>query len=131
LQAAEWGPLRTWFEKHLGVKLAIGRGFSVPTHPPETMTRLESVLKQHDDWELCAIEVAASTAKSVITGCALVQRDDVTPELAMRWALLEEMFQIERWGLVEGEHDVSHEETLMWLRTAKQFILHRRATEPK
>jgi len=120
-QRREWGPVRSWFEQHFGVVLATARGLGAPAHPEETLSSVAIALSGRSPWELCALEIAVSSAKSLIVGTALLERADVTAEDALRWALLEEHFQIERWGMVEGEHDVAHAEIRLWLEAAKLF----------
>jgi len=125
-QDSEWGPPRRWFEERFGVTLAVAKGFSVPAHPEETLAAVEADLRRRDAWELCALEIATSTAKSLVVAAALMDREELAASDAMRWALLEEHFQIERWGLVEGEHDVSHSDSLLWLEATQRFAKGRR-----
>jgi len=122
LQRSEWGPLRQWYENRLGVQLAIATGLSVPAHPEATLEAVRQDLQNRGPWELCALEIATTTAKSLVVATALLDRDDVAAEQALRWAILEEYFQIERWGLVEGEHDVAHQEALLWLNATQRFV---------
>jgi len=128
-QRDEWQPARSWFEGHFGVKLGVARGagLAVPDHPSETIGAIEEDLLARDEWELSAIEVATETAKSLIVATALIERPDLAAEDALRWALLEEHFQIEKWGMVEGEHDVSHSESLRWLEASQDFVQRRRS----
>lgn len=121
LQRNEWLPQREWFQEQFGVKLDVAQGFAVPAHPEGTLAAVQRALLERDEWELCAMEVATTTAKSLVVAAALLDREDTTAELAFRWSNLEEFFQIERWGLVEGEHDVSHEESLRWLHACRTF----------
>merc|ERR1711920_1153890 len=99
----------------------VARGLTIPGHSELTQETVRKDLLARSEWELCAMEIATATAKSLIVASALLDRSDVMPEDALRWALLEEYFQIERWGLVEGEHDVSHQEALLWLGATQQF----------
>lgn len=124
LQAAEWAPLRQWFEGHFGVGLAVTRGLQVPSHPQETIPTVEKALRTLDHWQLSALEIATSMAKSLVVATALLEKADVAAHDALRWAWLEEHFQIEKWGLVEGEHDVSHSESLVWLEACRRFGRH-------
>merc|ERR1719270_594991 len=126
MQAKEWAPVRQWFETHFGVSLGIATGFSPPSHPEETRVVVTRELCSRDEWELSALEIATASAKSLIVAVALLDRADVDAEAARRLALLEEYFQIERWGLVEGEHDVSHSELLQWLAACRCFGRHGR-----
>mmetsp|Transcript_68074 Transcript_68074/g.181161 ORF Transcript_68074/g.181161 Transcript_68074/m.181161 type:complete len:257 (-) Transcript_68074:120-890(-) len=127
-QQKEWGPMRRWFEEHFGVELAVSRSLGVPGHPEGVLPAVAEALAGRDEWELCAMEVVTSTAKSLIVGVALMEKLDINAEDALRLALLEEHFQIERWGLVEGEHDVSHETSRRWLEAASRFAKHRRGS---
>lgn len=122
LQRKEWGPLRAWFEEKYTVNLSLARGLAVPSHAEGTLQAVESQLVKRDHWELCALEIATQTAKSFVVASALLDRHGATAEDGLRWALLEEHFQIERWGLVEGEHDVSHSECLFWLSACRRFV---------
>lgn len=126
LQMQEWAPLREWFGRCFGVTLGTARGLAVPAHQDGALEAVGRQLSGRDPWELCAIEVATNTAKSLIVAVALVDRAEVDAEQALRWALLEEHFQIERWGLVEGEHDVSQEDMLLWLTATRSFVGKRR-----
>lgn len=121
-QAAEWGPLRRWFEERYNVSLGeVARGLDAPQHPEATLLAVREALRERDEWELCALEIATSTAKSLIVATALLDREGVSAHAALKWALLEEHFQIERWGLVEGEHDISHSDLLNWLEATQRF----------
>ncbi|CAK0864364.1 unnamed protein product [Prorocentrum cordatum] len=124
-QAAEWGPLRS--RKRFGVELKVARGLLSPGHPEATLDTVTEQFLERDDWELCALEVATNTAKSLIVATSLLDRSDVAPSDALQWAMLEERFQIDRWGLVEGEHDVKNDETLRWLEACQRFAVGRRA----
>merc|ERR1712151_767322 len=99
----------------------VAKGLAVPAHPEDTLTVIATNLCNRTPWELCALEIATNTTKSLIVATALIEREDVVAENALRWALLEEFFQIERWGLVEGEHDVAHGDALLWLGATQQF----------
>jgi len=120
-QRSEWGELIQWFNGRFGVDLAVSTGLSPPKHPEETLDIVKRELLQRDAWELCALEVATTTAKSLIVACALLERADVGVKEAFQLGWLEEHFQIERWGLVEGEHDVSHEDAQAWLSACRMF----------
>lgn len=96
-----------------------------PPPPPAlskaTLPTVSLALESCDEWELTALEIATASAKSLVVASALMHREDVRAKDALRWSLLEEHFQIERWGLVEGEHDVSHSESVMWYAACRRF----------
>lgn len=125
-QASEWGPARQWFEEQFGVTLGVAKGILVPSHPETTLATIKRDLAQRDEWQLSALEFGTSSAKSLIVGMALVELSDVSVEVAHRWALLEELSQIDRWGMVEGEHDVSHQQSLRWLTAVREFAAKQR-----
>jgi len=131
MQAMEWGPVRQWFEERFQVELRVGRGIMGPRHPQATESAVEEQLQSRDEWELCALEICTNIAKSFIVSAALLEREDVHSKDAFRWALLEEHYQIERWGLVEGEHDVSHTEFMMWMDACRRFGQHGRTLPPE
>ena len=58
-----------------------------------------------DPFELTATFNAAASAKSLLTGMALI-RGAIDVEQAEMSARVEEDFQIDEWGLVEGGHDI-------------------------
>lgn len=120
-QLQEWVPIRNWFENHYSVQLGISSSLAVPGHPEATIPQVAEKMLQRDAWELCALEIATQTAKSLIVAVALLDRAGISPEEAMNLCLLEENFQIERWGLVEGDHDVARTETLKWLHACQLF----------
>lgn len=128
-QRQEWGPLRDWFQSQYDVKLGVALGLASPNHPEETLLRMTQVLLDRDAWELCALEIATQTAKSFVVASALLDKT-LTAEEAIRLAQLEEDFQIERWGMVEGDHDVTETEMLKWLTACRRFgQLHRDVVE--
>eukprot|EP00931_Biecheleriopsis_adriatica_P111303 TRINITY_DN85669_c0_g1_i1.p1 TRINITY_DN85669_c0_g1~~TRINITY_DN85669_c0_g1_i1.p1 ORF type:complete len:282 (-),score=61.07 TRINITY_DN85669_c0_g1_i1:53-859(-) len=130
-QLQEWGPLRGWFEAQHGVTLGVSTGLGAPGHPQGTISSIAKQLRQRDVWELCAMEIATQTAKSLIVAMALLDRSGTTAEDAMRLAQLEENFQIERWGLVEGDHDVNQTEMLKWLEACRHFAKDHRDVSPE
>lgn len=122
MQEKEWGPVRRWFEGHFAVSLGVATGIAVPRHGDGTVAAVERDLLGRDEWQLAALEVATQSAKSLIVGLAMLERQDVSAAEAQRWALLEELYQMEHWGLVEGEHDVSHEGQLRLLEGVREFM---------
>jgi ATP synthase F1 complex assembly factor 2 len=85
-------------------------------HSPLALNLAETFLLSLDAWRLAAMQAATMEAKSFIIGMALtsgslnshIQADipfaDDTAKAVVA-ARIEEEFQIESWGLVEGQHD--------------------------
>ena len=88
-----------------------GKEFGLP-HPPTLVTRAHEWVNTLDAWNLCALHSVASETKSFFLGMAVVlsTNDTANPfskdlNKAMMASRVEEEFQIELWGLVEGGHD--------------------------
>jgi len=114
-----WTPVREWFSENYG-KVGVTTGIRPPDHPPETIEKVQTFLQSKDIWQLAAIEVSTRYAKSLICAIKYIE-DTVTTDEVMKWANLEEDFQISRCGLVEGDHDVTKSDMLKWLTAVKQF----------
>lgn len=66
---------------------------------------MEKRLRTLSAWEMTCTFAAAAAAKSLLIGLALT-RNIITPEEALKCARVEEDYQIERHGFVEGGHDI-------------------------
>ena len=113
-QAREWAPVHRYIESKQLVLTPCAE-FSVPdnTHI-EVANICGKALSTYDQLGLTLLETAAKYLKSASVGLALIE-GAVTPNEAWRAAYVEEIFQRENWGLVEGDHDVHDAETLLWL----------------
>lgn len=88
-----------------------GKEFGLP-HPPALVTKAHEWVNSLDAWNLCALHSVASETKSFFLGMAVVlsTNDTENPfsmdlDKAIVASRIEEEFQIEMWGLVEGGHD--------------------------
>lgn len=72
---------------------------------PATTHPRTSLAQGLDRWHLAAAEQLAACCKSVLLGLA-VTAGKLSIEQTLEAARLEEDHQIERWGLVEGGHDI-------------------------
>ena len=88
-----------------------------------TETELNNIahyVKHLDNWKLISMEQATINTKSTSLGVALIN-EQITIEEAVEYSRLEETYQIEINGLVEGSHDLDANTTLLNLSTAKIF----------
>merc|ERR1719198_2415376 len=92
-----------------------------PAHPEGMLEEIGRQLRLRNEWELTAMEVATQYAKSFIVASALCDKEAFGAPEALQAAMLEELFQIERWGMVEGDHDVSHADLLIWFGAVRTF----------
>ncbi|MED6202264.1 hypothetical protein PIB30_103611 [Stylosanthes scabra] len=82
---------------------------------------VKNLLKRSDDCELAAIDAIAAAAHSLVIAMAVV-RDKLQIEEAIELIRLEEDFQVERWGLVEGGHDVDIADLRVQVSSAAVFL---------
>eukprot|EP00245_Coleochaete_scutata_P012158 TRINITY_DN4680_c0_g1_i1.p2 TRINITY_DN4680_c0_g1~~TRINITY_DN4680_c0_g1_i1.p2 ORF type:complete len:103 (+),score=21.81 TRINITY_DN4680_c0_g1_i1:48-311(+) len=66
---------------------------------------MDALLTSLNDYELAAVDSLAGSARSLIAAFA-VARARITPSQAVTLVRLEEDFQAEEWGFVEGGHDI-------------------------
>jgi ATP synthase F1 complex assembly factor 2 len=80
-------------------------------HPPELLENALEWVDTLDAWHLCALHSVTSESKSFLVGMAVILSNvdssnpfyDLTRAVAA--SRVEEEFQIDCWGLVEGGHD--------------------------
>jgi ATP synthase F1 complex assembly factor 2 len=99
-------PVVRWTEKVFGVNLQINNSMANKIkHPEEVSAKLENVLKQMDPFTLTCLQAATYECKSLVLGLAFVSRQ-ISTEQVITASRLEEEFQLEVWGVVEGGHDM-------------------------
>jgi chaperone required for assembly of F1-ATPase len=103
-----WQPLLDWVSGAYGVKFAATTSILPLAQPAELRARLRSGIEDLGDWPLVGLHAATTALGSLILGlCLLHGRLDADAALAA--SLLDELFEIERWGSdVEAErrHEV-------------------------
>ena len=104
-QEQAYAPALKWAKERLSLLIEPTDSiFGAKVHEEETQ-KVENHLKSLDDWHLAAAEQLAASCKSVLLALATV--DGVLGvEEAFNAARLEEDYNIQRWGLVEGGHDI-------------------------
>ncbi|KAF9977146.1 ATP synthase complex assembly protein atp12 [Actinomortierella ambigua] len=107
-QDKHWKPILDWVQAEYGLEIQVSTGITFVAQTEETKQKLLDIVSAMSDLELAAFERATMTAKSFLTGLALVKRA-VSVDQAYMAASLEVMDQIERWGEVEDSHDVDRE----------------------
>jgi len=76
-------------------------------HPDELVSDAEKFVSQLDVWHLTALSAIATETKSLLIAIAALQEFAGMQDLKniVNAGRVEEEFQIENWGLVEGGHD--------------------------
>ncbi|MCO5601852.1 hypothetical protein L7F22_055977 [Adiantum nelumboides] len=121
LQAEVMNPLLDWMEKEFGFRPSHSTSLFVGDQPDEVVRALERALKNTNDWQLAAIDALSASAKSLVVAMA-VYRGRLGIEDAIQVIRLEEDFQIEAWGLVEGGHDIDVADLKCRVAAASVFL---------
>ncbi|KAM7512545.1 hypothetical protein LguiB_011420 [Lonicera macranthoides] len=114
-------PLLEWVESEFGFTPAVYSSFFGGKQEDGLVNAIESVLKKTDDCELAAIDAMAAAAHSLVISIA-VFRGRLEIEEAIELVRLEEDLQVDRWGLVEGGHDVDIADLRVQMASAAVFL---------
>lgn len=124
-QEQKWKKLHEWIESKEGFncKPAFTDGLTflkgLP-HPTELVEEAERRLERMDAWNLTLMQSVTMEAKSFFVGLAVVE-GVLTAEEAIEASRVEEEFQIEQWGLVEGGHDMDQLNNGIQIRASVVF----------
>jgi ATP synthase F1 complex assembly factor 2 len=121
LQVEFMDPLFDWMEAELGVRPVLYTSIFAGKQPQELVNAMECFLKKTDNWELTAIDAIAAAAKSITIAFA-VFRGRLDVEEAIKLIRLEEDLQVDKWGLVEGGHDVDMADLRVHISSAVAFL---------
>jgi chaperone required for assembly of F1-ATPase len=119
-QQHAWQPMLDWVSAAYGVKLAVTTSILPFAQPAAVRDRLRGALEDLGDWPLVGVHAATRALGSLVLGlCLLHGRLDADAALAA--GLLDELFEIERWGSdVEAER--RHAVLRRDLTAAAQFL---------
>jgi chaperone required for assembly of F1-ATPase len=96
-QAAMWQPLVEWAHVRYGARLEVVVGLMPQPQPPDALAALRAAVADLDALRLTGLLAAAGPAGSLILALALDERR-IAAEEAWALSLLDETYQIERWG---------------------------------
>ncbi|RWR74772.1 ATP synthase mitochondrial F1 complex assembly factor 2 [Cinnamomum micranthum f. kanehirae] len=120
-QVAKIDPLLSWVESEFGIKPVVYSSFFGGKQEDGLVNAIESLLKKTNDCELAAIDAMAAAAHSLIISIGIV-RGRLQIEEAIELIRLEEDLQVDRWGLVEGGHDVDIADLKVQISCAAVFL---------
>jgi len=92
-----WQPLLDWAATTCGARLCVTTSILPIEQPPLVLQRLRAVVEDLPDWPLVGVHAATTALGSLILGLALL-RGRLDAERAVSVSLLDELFEIERWG---------------------------------
>jgi chaperone required for assembly of F1-ATPase len=96
-QQESWQPLLTWASLTLDAPLQVVRGIMPESQPAESIAVLRGQVSAQEVFPLMALLSASQAAGSLIIGLAMV-KGRLTAIEAFEAALLDETYQMERWG---------------------------------
>jgi chaperone required for assembly of F1-ATPase len=111
-QQQVWQPLLDWAASVLGTRLAVTTTLLLVTQPDAAVRGLRAAVEKLGDWPLVGLHAATTALGSLVLGLALT-RGRIDAEQALAASLLDELFEIERWGKdveTERRHDALRRE---------------------
>ncbi|XP_024975558.1 ATP synthase mitochondrial F1 complex assembly factor 2 isoform X2 [Cynara cardunculus var. scolymus] len=121
LQVKKIDPLLEWVESEFGFKPVVYSSFFGGKQEDGFVNAIKTLLKETNDCELAAIDALASASHSLIISIAIF-RGKLQIEEAIELIRLEEDMQVEKWGLVEGGHDLDVADLKVQVSSAAVFL---------
>nr|XP_043606831.1 ATP synthase mitochondrial F1 complex assembly factor 2-like [Erigeron canadensis] len=121
LQVKKIDPLLKWVESEFGYKPVVYSSFFGGKQEDGLTKAVENLLKQTNDCELAAIDALASASHSLIISIGIF-RGRLQIDEAIELIRLEEEIQVEKWGLVEGGHDLDVADLKVQISSAAVFL---------
>ncbi|XAR58247.1 hypothetical protein NMG60_11026663 [Bertholletia excelsa] len=120
-QVEKIDPLLAWVESEFGFKPVIHSSFFGGKQEEGLVNAVESLLKKANDSELAAIDAIAAAGHSLVIAIGIFH-GKLQIEEAIELIRLEEDYQVDRWGLVEGGHDVDIADLKVQISSAAVFL---------
>jgi chaperone required for assembly of F1-ATPase len=120
-----WQPMLEWLTETYAVRLAVTTSILPLVQPPAASAILRRAIEELDDWALVGMHAATTALGSLVLGLGLLH-GRLDAEVALAASLLDELYEIERWGSdVEAER--RHQALRRDIRAAARFLaaLHR------
>ncbi|KAK6928443.1 ATP12, ATP synthase F1-assembly protein [Dillenia turbinata] len=120
-QVEKIDPLLDWVKSEFGFKPAVYSSFFGGKQEEGLVNAIEGLLKQANDCELAAIDAIAAAGHSLVIAIGIFQ-GKLQIEDAIELIRLEEDLQVDKWGLVEGGHDVDIADLKVQISSAAVFL---------
>jgi ATP synthase F1 complex assembly factor 2 len=122
VQAAALDPMVRWLEAEMGgLKLNVTDSIFGTEQDEAVLWALRDQLDAMDAWELTALNSLSAAGRSLSLALA-VARGRLTAAEAVPLMRLDEEYQIQEWGLVEGGHDIDIADTKVRVGAAAVFL---------
>ena len=119
-QEAHWQAWLDWAVRDLDAPLLVTSGIDPIEQPETSISRLQGYIAALDDWRLVGLHAASKLTGSLVLGAA-VEQGVLGSATAFEVALLEELYEIERWG-EEEEQRRRHDSLRRDLDAATRFL---------
>ncbi|KAK8478510.1 hypothetical protein V6N13_043347 [Hibiscus sabdariffa] len=120
-QVEKVDPLLAWLISEFGIKPIVYSSFFGGKQGEGLTMAAENLLKKTNDCELAAIDAIAAAAHSLVISLGIF-RGKLQIEEATELIRLEEDLQVEKWGLVEGGHDIDIADLKVQIASAIVFL---------
>ncbi|XP_062018104.1 uncharacterized protein LOC133734479 [Rosa rugosa] len=120
-QVEKIDPLLDWLESEFVFKHVVYSCFFGGKQEDGLLKAVETLLKKTDECELAAIDAIAGEAHSLTIALGLF-RGKLQIEEAIELIRLEEDFQVDKWGIVEGGDDVDIADLKVQIASAAVFL---------
>ncbi|KFK33079.1 hypothetical protein AALP_AA6G327700 [Arabis alpina] len=121
IQVERIDPLLKWVESEFGVKPKLYSSIFGGKQDDKLVKAVEDWLKKTNDGELASIDALEASAHSIVIAlgvfCGKLQIND-----AIQLIRLEEDLQVDKWGLVEGGHDIDIADLKVQISAATVFL---------
>ena len=119
-QRKEWQPVIDWFFKTFQIEVQTTTDILYVKQNRETLLEIKKLIEEFNDFSVAGIQVITNLSNSIILSLALA-KGFILGEKFFRCALLEELYQIEKWG--DDEEDKRRREDIKSeIVNAERFI---------
>jgi chaperone required for assembly of F1-ATPase len=119
-QERSWQPWLDWLARTRDVELLVTTAMLPVAQPEAALLRLRAALEEQDDWRLVGLHAVTTALGSLVLGLALFE-GELDAEQALAASLLDEHYEIERWGR-EREAERRHQALQRALVAAAEFL---------
>ncbi len=119
-QREHWQPLLDWVAQECDAPLKVTAGIVFEPQPEAALAALRRSVAAHDDHRLAALAQAARASGSLVLALAL-SKGRITGLQAVELSLLDELYQIEKWG-DDPEAQARRETVRADVLTAERFM---------
>lgn len=119
-QVAVWDPLIAWLRERFDVTLQVTTGITVLRQSESALSVLSRVVAGQEDFHLTALATLAGASGSLVVALAVLE-GRLGPQDAAAASQLDELFQVERWG-IDGEAEKRREAQREDMVCARRFL---------